>query len=104
MGRKPSLTKQIAEALKTENKKEQLDRIEGLKKAAQTPSAVVTVLFARGNVQLNTLSTNNMTPDDVKFILQKGIDEVTTQVLKFELEKKQELDEIEDGLELPDSA
>jgi hypothetical protein len=45
-----------------------------------------------------------MTPDDVKFILQKGIDEVTTQVLKFELEKKQELDEIEDGLELPDSA
>lgn len=88
MPRKPSLTKQIGDALGTQDKREQLERIQGLIRTAQSPSAAVTVTVSRGEVLLSTASVLQLTPKQIKFILQEGIDEVTRRITLQEMEAK----------------
>ena len=86
--RKPSLTKQIGEALGTGNKVEQLERLNKLLQMVETPVVAVTVLFSKGRTQVVVASERKVSPDDVKFILQNGVDEITRQVVEFDLEQK----------------
>ena len=83
--KKPSLTKQIGEALLTDDKREQLERIQGMIQGIRAPAAAVTVLFAKGQTKVTVLSTGEITADDVKFILQKGVDEITAQIVRQQL-------------------
>lgn len=46
----------------------------------------VTVLFAQGKTQLTIVGTARATPEDIKFILQQGIDEITAQVVRQQLQ------------------
>lgn len=88
--KKPSLTKQIAEALLTDDKREQLEHIQGMIKGIQAPSAAVTVLFAKGQTKVTVLSTQEITADDVKFILQTGVDEITARIVRQQLTQEEE--------------
>ena len=62
------------------------ERIEQLKKVSQAPTVAVTVLFAQGKTQLTIVGTARATPEDIKFILQQGIDEITAQVVRQQLQ------------------
>ena len=101
MPKKPSTTKQIATILDTENKVEQLERITQLVQAAQMPSAAVTVLYSRGIAKVTVISTQQITPEDVKFILNKGVDDVTSQIVRNELEQAQ-MDAMEGPPDMPE--
>lgn len=87
--KKPSLTKQIADVLGTPNKGEQLERIQQLLGQAQSPSIAVTVMFAQGRTSLSLVSTQDVTGDDIKFVLQQGVDEVTRQQIRAQMEEDQ---------------
>lgn len=84
MGRKPSVSKQIAEVLKTDNKHLQLERVENLVRLAATPSVAVTALYAAGRVQVSVVG-GQVSADDVKFVLQKAIDDITEQTVMAKL-------------------
>lgn len=87
--KKPSLTKQIAEVLDTEDKREQLSRIKSLKQATQTPVVAVTVLFSLGRVRTNVISGGGqVTADDVKYVLNLAVDDITEQALRAKLEEE----------------
>ncbi len=85
MPKKPSTTKQIAEALQTEDKVEQLERIQQLAKVAETPSVAVTVLFAKGGVDVSVAAQDRVSAGDMKYILQAGVDFITRQMVQQEL-------------------
>ena len=89
--KKTSLTKQIGEVLQTENKKEQLERIQGLLQDNQSPVVAVTVLFAKGQTLTNVSSPFNVTADQVKFVLSAAIDEITPKIVRAELEQEQQV-------------
>lgn len=88
--KKPSLTKQIAEALETDDKREQLERINGLKRLAQSPPVAVIVMLTPAGVRVNALSDVNITVDDAKFVLQKGVDYLTEEAVKAKLQQTEE--------------
>ena len=83
---KPSLTKQISEVLGTDDKREQLGRIEGLVQKEGAPVAAITVLFAAGEVDIAVSSKFRLGASDVKGILALAIDNITEQVVRAELE------------------
>ena len=88
--RKPSTTKQIATALQTEDKVEQLKRIQGLVQSTQAPCVAVTVLFSNGTFSLSVVADGVMVrPDDIKYILQGGVDEVTKTVLQAQIAQQE---------------
>ena len=88
MAKKPSLTKQIADHLGTENKQEQFDIIQRLTKIASQPPLAVTVLLTPAGIDIQYVSPVQITPDQLKSVLQAGVDEVTKAVLKAEMEQQ----------------
>lgn len=91
MPRKPSLTKQIADKLGTEDKTKQLERIDQLIRTAQVPPTSVTVLYTVAGVDVTVASpTTQVTAGQIKQILQAGIDEVTKQIVLHEQRKQEE--------------
>jgi hypothetical protein len=82
--KKPSLTKQISEALGTTDKREQLKFIQELKAEIGKPIAAVTVLVEGGVVSIALNSRFQLSPDNVKQILHMGVDEVTKTMVKME--------------------
>jgi hypothetical protein len=91
VSKQPSPTKQIAELLGTENKTEQVDVVKALVKVYNAPSITVTVTLERGEVVLGVNSLlEDLHPDAVKYVLQKGIDEVTKAVTRAEIQEKSE--------------
>lgn len=88
MPKKPSLTKQIADALETDSKEEQLKRINILKQSAQSVPVALTVFITQRGVQVTALADVDISVDDAKFILQKGVDFLTERALKAKLEKE----------------
>ena len=88
MGNKPSLTKQIGEALGTEDKREQLKAIESLLRESNTPTAAITVLFSKGEIDISVSSKFNLGAGDVKSILAGAIDDITEQVVRAKLEQE----------------
>ena len=88
MGRKPSLSKQIAEVLDTEDKREQLERVKRLAQLANVPPVSVTVLYSAAGVTLNYTSPVQVTPADLKNILNLGVDEITAQLVRAQLEQE----------------
>jgi hypothetical protein len=78
MPKKPSLTKQIGEALGTENKAEQLNRISRLVDFAQSPVLAVTVLYHQtGEVFLSVVSPFQISSAQMKTVLQAAVDRIT---------------------------
>ena len=106
MGRKPSITKQIAEALDTDDKRVQLERIGNLMTIAQLPAIAVTVLLSKGKVQLSVAGGERIGPEEVKQVLNLGVDEVTASVVRNQFEQnakpQQEPPELPDD-ESPDT-
>ena len=100
--KKPSTTKLIAEELGTDNKLEQLKRVKDLKQMAQVPSVAVTVLYARGSVQLSVAATEQVSPDNLKYILQLGVDEITSQLVRSAIAKESGQNEGPAPVELPE--
>lgn len=80
MARKPSATKQIATLLDTEDKTLQVERLKQLLSMARAPVVAVTVLLSKGEVELAITSPNRLGPEDVKRVLQLGVDHITEQV------------------------
>ena len=64
-----------------------MERIDNLKSVAYTPSVAVTVLYARGKVKVTAVTTDRITPEDVKFVLNLGVDEVTAQLVLQRLQQ-----------------
>ena len=89
MGRKPSLTKQIGEVLGTEDKREQLERIEKLSQASSVPPIAITVLYSTAGVTLNYVSPVTVGPADLKAILNMAVDEITKAVLQKDIQDSQ---------------
>jgi ATP-dependent 26S proteasome regulatory subunit len=84
MSKKPSVTKQIADVLGTSNKVEQLEIVKQLVVTAQTPGASITVTLDRGECLVGVNSLAQISPEEMKYVLQRGIDEITKAVLKAE--------------------
>jgi hypothetical protein len=95
MSQTKATTKQIAELLQTEDKVEQVKRIESLLGTVNAPSFTVTVSVSHGQIAvgLNNPLSVNITPDQMKGVLHLGVDEITRQVTAYELEQKGKPDE-----------
>ena len=76
VAKKPSLTKQIGERLGTEDKREQLKAIDSLARQAGAPAVAVTVLYAKGNLDISVSSQENLGAHEVKAILSGAIDDI----------------------------
>ena len=98
--KKPSLTKQIAEVLGTEDKREQLKRIETLLQKDASPTVAVTVLFSENQTQ-TTVVGPNVSADNVKYILSTAIEEVTEMVVRAKIAQEEEALSKKGGEELP---
>ena len=86
--KKPSLTKQISEQLGTEDKREQLKVIGNLVRQASAPAVAVTVLYAKGELDISVSSSENLGAHEVKAILSGAIDDITEQVVRARLEQE----------------
>ena len=86
--KKPSLTKQIAEVLGTEDKREQLKRIETLLQKDATPTVAVTVLFSENQTQTTVIGPN-VSADNVKYILGVAIEEITEMVVRAKIAQEE---------------
>lgn len=113
MGRKPSLTKQISEALGTEDKRVQLKNIEQMKQFSQVPPVAVTVLYSVAGTEVSVNAPVQITAEQVKIILNKGVDEITGAIVRAQLEREEagqndnpefppeEMEELDEPVKIP---
>lgn len=87
--KKPSLTKQIGEVLGTEDKREQLDRIQRAVDRAQSPAVAITVLYFDGTIELSVAGTANITGDQMKMVLSQAQDRITEAQVKASIEARE---------------
>ena len=95
--KKPSLTKQIAEVLGTEDKREQLKMVQDMVRQGGVPTVAVTVLFSEGEVEIALAGDTRLSAGNIKGILSLAIDDITAQVVRAELAQ-----EAEAGIGLPE--
>lgn len=89
MANKPSFTKQIGEMLGTEKKAEQVEVLKRLTNIASVPPIAVTVLYTAAGVQVTYTSPVQATPNQLKQVLQGGVDEITAMLVKAEMQKEE---------------
>ena len=99
--KKPSLTKQIGEVLGTDDKHEQLARIQELIGKSNAPVAAVTVLFD-GDISISVAADGRLGAGDVKSILMMAIEDITKQVVRAEMEAEEAVVAGEGVPELPE--
>lgn len=77
MGRKPSLTKQISNELGTENKSEQLKKIQELKRLAYTLPLAVTVLNTPTGPEFAVAAPINVDSSNIRSFLSEAVTQLT---------------------------
>lgn len=92
MPRKPSASKQLAEFLGTGDKNAQLNIVTQLAKEVNRPTAVITVLFTKGEVRLSFTATHDLTIDVAKGILLQAVEKLTEMEVQSKMEKEFEDD------------
>lgn len=102
--KKPSLTKQIGEVLQTEDKREQLERVQNLLRVAEDVPIVVSVLAVRGQLFVSVNSPVQVSSSQAKGVLTGAIDQLTRLEVKEEFRAQQDatvdpLDEQKTALE-----
>jgi hypothetical protein len=80
--------------LGTEDKREQLAKIENLLQGANDPTVAITVLFSKGRVTLGLTGEPNVSGDNIKYILSMAIDEVTEQMVRARMAQEEIPEEI----------
>jgi hypothetical protein len=107
MGRKPSLTKQIADELGTEDKREQLEMVKRLKSVANAIPVAVTVLSTAAGIDVAVASPAQVSADEVRGLLNEGVDHITAAIVRARLQQLQkeeaDADEPLNDSEVPDS-
>jgi hypothetical protein len=89
--KKPSLTRQIGDALGTQDKREQLVQIQQLQQAMRIMPFAVTVLQTAAGVEVSVNAPIDVTASQVKELLNLGVDQITAAMVRAEMQQAEEV-------------